>query len=125
MNHTKETKKLIRTLAKVGLSICLENKTVVDVLWLHGEQETAVEAILDALDPYLRLADDYSGQHEETVEYFNRVLQLAADDEPAKEIEEEDECQHDEHDHGYCLDCGADIMDSLVADAESRYEGDR
>ncbi len=37
----------------------------------------------------------------------------------------EDECSHDEHDHGICLDCGEDIMDSLMAKAEAYYEGDR
>ncbi len=31
---------------------------------------------------------------------------------------EEDECPHDEHDHGICLDCGKDITDDLVAAAE-------
>lgn len=33
--------------------------------------------------------------------------------------EEQDECPHDEHDHGICLDCGKDIMDDLVDAAES------
>ena len=27
-------------------------------------------------------------------------------------------CSHDEHDHGYCLDCGKDIMDNLINRAE-------
>lgn len=31
---------------------------------------------------------------------------------------EQDECPHDEHDHGICLDCGKDIMDDLVDAAE-------
>jgi hypothetical protein len=31
---------------------------------------------------------------------------------------EEDECPHDEHDHGICLHCGKDITDDLVAAAE-------
>ena len=27
-------------------------------------------------------------------------------------------CPHDEHDHGYCLDCGKNIMDNLIGRAE-------
>jgi Fe2+ or Zn2+ uptake regulation protein len=27
-------------------------------------------------------------------------------------------CPHDEHDHGYCLDCHKDILDDLVGEAE-------
>lgn len=30
----------------------------------------------------------------------------------------EDDCCHDEHDHGICLECGKDVMDDLVAAAE-------
>ena len=29
------------------------------------------------------------------------------------------ECQHDEHDHGVCLDCGADLTDKLAGQAEA------
>lgn len=29
-----------------------------------------------------------------------------------------DDCPHDEHDHGVCLECGRDIMDDLVCAAE-------
>jgi Fe2+ or Zn2+ uptake regulation protein len=29
-----------------------------------------------------------------------------------------EECPHDEHDHGICLDCGKDIMDDLIGRAE-------
>ncbi len=32
--------------------------------------------------------------------------------------EDEEECPHDEHDHGICLDCGKDVVDDLVAVAE-------
>jgi hypothetical protein len=35
----------------------------------------------------------------------------------AKEREQE-ECPHEEHDHGICLDCGKDIMDDLIGRAE-------
>jgi hypothetical protein len=35
-----------------------------------------------------------------------------------KREQEMDECPHDEHDHGICLDCGKDIMDDLVGAAE-------
>ncbi len=38
--------------------------------------------------------------------------------ERAAVLGEEDECPHDEHDHGICLDCGLDIYDTLVAAAE-------
>ena len=34
-------------------------------------------------------------------------------------------CEHDEHDHGICLNCGADRTDWLVGQAESAFEGDR
>ena len=27
-------------------------------------------------------------------------------------------CDHDEHDHGTCLTCGADILDTLAGQAE-------
>ena len=30
----------------------------------------------------------------------------------------EEECPHVEHDHGYCLECGKDIMDDLIGRAE-------
>jgi hypothetical protein len=33
--------------------------------------------------------------------------------------------EHDEHDHGICLDCGEDIMDRLIMKAESASEEDR
>lgn len=36
--------------------------------------------------------------------------------------EDEDECPHDEHDHGICLDCGKDIWDDVVAAAEFRAD---
>jgi len=37
----------------------------------------------------------------------------------AKEQSElEEECPHDEHDHGICLDCGKDILDNLIDRAE-------
>ncbi len=46
--------------------------------------------------------------------------------EPIKEIEDdEDECMHDEHDHGICIDCGKDISDYLICRAERAAEGDR
>lgn len=32
--------------------------------------------------------------------------------------DEQDECCHDEHDHGICLDCGADVLDRLIMRAE-------
>lgn len=38
---------------------------------------------------------------------------------------ETDDCPHDEHDHGVCLDCGKDITESLIARAESYWEGER
>lgn len=30
----------------------------------------------------------------------------------------QEECPHDEHDHGICLDCGKDILDDLIGRAE-------
>ena len=43
----------------------------------------------------------------------------------AVEKSKEEECPHDDHDHGICLDCGEDITDRLVMQAEAYYEGDR
>ena len=37
----------------------------------------------------------------------------------------QDCCQHEEHDHGICLYCEADITDNLVSKAEAYWEGDR
>jgi len=34
----------------------------------------------------------------------------------------QDECPHDEHDHGYCLECGKDILDDLISHAELMRE---
>lgn len=31
-------------------------------------------------------------------------------------------CPHDEHDHGYCLECGKNIFDDLVGAAEFRED---
>ena len=36
--------------------------------------------------------------------------------------ETEEECEHDEHDHGICLHCGKDVWDDVVAAAEFRAE---
>lgn len=33
--------------------------------------------------------------------------------------EKQHDCPHDEHEHGYCLDCGKDITDDLVSRAEA------
>ena len=35
---------------------------------------------------------------------------------------EQEECEHDEHDHGICLNCGKDVWDDVVAAAEFRAE---
>jgi hypothetical protein len=52
-----------------------------------------------------------ASRHEAMLEYEQyRVMR-------AKEQEQE-ECPHDEHDHGICLDCGKDIMDDLIGRAE-------
>ena len=29
-----------------------------------------------------------------------------------------DACDHEEHDHGHCIECGADLTDTLVGQAE-------
>jgi len=34
----------------------------------------------------------------------------------------QEECPHDEHDHGYCLECGKDILDDLISHAELMRE---
>jgi len=38
--------------------------------------------------------------------------------EAARLYREQQECDHDEHDHGICLACGADITDTLAGRAE-------
>jgi len=38
--------------------------------------------------------------------------------EAARQYRAEQECEHDEHDHGICLACGADITDALAGQAE-------
>jgi len=38
---------------------------------------------------------------------------------------EDEECQHEETDHGICDECGEDISDELAARAEAACEGDR
>lgn len=39
-----------------------------------------------------------------------------------KKQQEQEECPHDENDHGICLDCGKDIWDDIVASAEFRAD---
>lgn len=39
--------------------------------------------------------------------------------------DDQENCPHDEHDHGICLDCEKDLTDSLAGRAEAFYEGDR
>lgn len=34
-------------------------------------------------------------------------------------------CEHEEHDHGVCNECEADISGELAGKAESAFEGDR
>ena len=38
--------------------------------------------------------------------------------EAARLYREQQVCEHDEHDHGICLACGADITDTLAGQAE-------
>lgn len=38
---------------------------------------------------------------------------------------EPEDCDHWEHENGYCIDCGESVLDKLIGDAERRYEGDR
>ena len=38
--------------------------------------------------------------------------------EAARIYREQQVCDHDEHDHGHCLACGADITDTLAGQAE-------
>lgn len=39
--------------------------------------------------------------------------------------QEEEQCPHDEHDHGICLDCGKDIWEDIVGAAEMRRDCQR
>jgi hypothetical protein len=36
--------------------------------------------------------------------------------------EEQDDCPHDEHDHGICLSCAKDINDDMQGEAEHRAD---
>jgi hypothetical protein len=38
--------------------------------------------------------------------------------EAARQYLAEQECDHEEHEHGHCLACGADITDELAGQAE-------
>ena len=38
--------------------------------------------------------------------------------EAARLYREQQSCDHDEHEHGICIDCGADITDTLAGQAE-------
>ena len=38
--------------------------------------------------------------------------------EAARLYREQQDCDHEEHDHGICLACGADITDTLAGQAE-------
>ena len=40
-------------------------------------------------------------------------------------VEDEEECEHWEHDHFICMDCGEDVIDDLVGRAEDSLNGDR
>ena len=50
---------------------------------------------------------------------FNMPPGVSASDIPGNE------CDHPEHDHGICLDCGEDITNDLVSKSEAQSEGDR
>lgn len=39
-----------------------------------------------------------------------------------EEREYQEECPHDEHDHYICLDCGKDILDDKIGEAEMLEE---
>jgi Fe2+ or Zn2+ uptake regulation protein len=43
---------------------------------------------------------------------------VCAGAEAARLYREQQACGHDEHDHGICLACGADITDTLAGQAE-------
>jgi hypothetical protein len=43
---------------------------------------------------------------------------VCAGAEAARLYREQQECDHEEHDQGICLACGADITDTLVGQAE-------
>ena len=43
---------------------------------------------------------------------------VCAGAEAARIYREQQVCDHDEHDHGICLACGADITDTLAGQAE-------
>jgi hypothetical protein len=69
-------------------------------VWLSGHRER--KAVIHAED----LRSSY-------LDLIAATALLAKIPEP-----EADDCPHDEHDHGICLDCGRDIHDDLVAAAE-------
>lgn len=52
-----------------------------------------------------------ASRHEATLEYEQHLAQR-------RKEQEQEECPHDEHEGGYCIDCGKNIMDDLIGRAE-------
>lgn len=52
-----------------------------------------------------------ASRHEAILEYEQYRARLIRE-------QEQEECPHDEHDHGICLSCGKDILDELIGRAE-------
>lgn len=52
------------------------------------------------------------------MEYYHESWKAARAATGTRVVEDEDECPHDEHDHYICLDCGKDIMDTLIDRAD-------
>ena len=61
-----------------------------------------------------------SGKKKWSEELFNRYCHaIKTLGKPKDTQRENDDCQHLEHDSGFCLDCGKNITDTLVMKAES------
>ncbi len=53
-------------------------------------------------------------------EYLTEMARQRAEyDRTRAQEKEQEECDHEEHDHGICLYCAKDITDNLIAKAES------
>lgn len=85
---------------------------------------------VEHLDGTVKLFTEDEGNHDrawaDANEYRMANLVQPPIDEPCSEdCSCSNCCQHYEHDHGICLDCGEDRTEDLAADAEYAFEGDR
>lgn len=72
--------------------------------------------------PFSGHPEAFEGQPDEPDKTLNEIREIMGH----KGLpSEEEECPHDEHDHGICLECGKDIFDDLVGEADFRRDAAR